>query len=111
MAMDTHWKKYSGHDCEHGRKIFIVDGFHVRNTYDSDFSQGGNGYRYRWIPKDEIWIDACLSPEEADLVVYHECIECEFMKKGDTYYRAHNRAKYREDQLRKTLFPQQATER
>ena len=103
--MDQPWKMYSGHDCKHGRKIFLVDGFHVRNTFDSDFSQGGNGYRYKWIPKKEIWIDACLSPEEMDFVIYHECVECEFMlKDGDTYYRAHNRAKYREDQLRRALF-------
>ena len=30
--------------------VRLVDGTSCATSYDSDFSQGGNGYRYRWIP-------------------------------------------------------------
>ena len=57
------WKRSMGLDCPHGLEFFIVNVSNVRNTYDSDFVQGGNGQRYRFCPKRELWIDDTL-PEE-----------------------------------------------
>jgi len=85
------WKQYVGHDCPHGLSVYVVDGFHVRDKFDSDFSQGGNGYRYSWIPKNEIWIDGHLSEGEWPIIEYHECREVEFMKAGMSYDSAHKR--------------------
>lgn len=93
-------KEYVG-ECPHGRRIFLVDGTHVRDHHDSDFCQGGNGYRYRFIPKSELWVDACVPQEEWDLVAAHECEEAELMLKGMPYDQAHDRAKRREDLTRK----------
>jgi hypothetical protein len=87
--------------CPHGLSVYLVDGTYCRNHYDSDFSQGGNGYRYRWISKKEIWVDEQINPEERAFIVFHECTEVELMKRGMDYDHAHNIAKRREDKLRR----------
>lgn len=98
--LNTSWKQYLEEACPHGRAIVLVDGTYVRNHYDSDFSQGGNGYRYRFIPRGEIWIDAHIPEEEWPLIAFHECQESELMKLGWTYSRAHDRSKQLEDSYR-----------
>ena len=97
------WKKYLGEDCPHGLRIVLVDGAHVRNTWESDFSQGGNGYAFGFIPRTEIWIDRNIGEEEWPFIAYHECVEVEAMKKGLTYNQAHMFAKGREDRYRHEL--------
>ena len=95
------WKTYLGESCPHGRRIVIVDGTHVRDHHDSDFSQGGNGYRYRFIPRGEIWIDGQIDQSEWSLIAFHECHEAELMRSGRSYSRAHDAAKRLEDQFRR----------
>lgn len=94
------WKTYLGEVCPHGLEIVLVDGTHVRDAYDSDFSQGGNGYRYRFIHRGEIWIDHEISPNEWPLIAMHECHESELMRMGVDYDHAHNRAKRLENRYR-----------
>lgn len=95
------WKRYMGEACPHGRQIVLVDGTHVRNTFNSDFSQGGNGYAYpNFIPKNEIWIDWHIPEDEWPFIAFHECEEIEHMKKGDSYLAAHDKAKRAEDHFR-----------
>lgn len=94
------WRKSLG-TCPHGLEIVLVDGTWVRNHHDSDFSQGGNGYRYDFVPRGEIWVDACLPEDEMPLVAFHECVEAELMRCGWSYSRAHDRAKMLEDELRR----------
>ena len=98
------WKRYLGEACPHGRQIVLVDGFHVRNMFDSDFCQGGNGYAYPdFVPKNEIWIDHCIPEEEWPLIAFHECKEAEYMKGGMSYDKAHNKVKAEEDSFRRML--------
>lgn len=97
------WKKYLGEDCPHGLRIVLVDGTHVRNTWESDFSQGGNGYAFGFIPRTEIWIDWNITKEEWPFIAYHECVEVEAMKRGLTYNQAHTLAKRKEDRYRHEL--------
>ena len=94
------WKRFVGEACPHGRKLVLVDGTYVRNQFDSDFSQGGNGFRYRFVPKGEIWIDADINPEEHAFIAFHECQEIERMRTGMSYSRAHDQAKHLEDTFR-----------
>lgn len=94
------WKISSLEACPHGLEIVLVDGTYVRDHYDSDFSQGGNGYRYEWIPRNEIWIDCQISEVERPFIAYHECHEAYLMRRGWSYSRAHDEAKRREDRLR-----------
>lgn len=94
------WKKYVGQACPHGLKIALVDGTYVRNHFDSDFSQGGNGFRYRFISRKEIWIDAEIHKDEWPFIAFHECQEVERMRDGLDYSHAHDQAKRLEDSFR-----------
>lgn len=97
------WKKQINEACPHGRLIFMVNGTHVRNHYDSDFVQGGNGYAYTFIPKGELWIADETPTIEIPFVTFHECIEAELMKGGMDYDHAHVKAKKQEDAFRHEL--------
>jgi hypothetical protein len=97
------WKIDAEHCCPHGLKVFLVDGKHVRDTYDSDFCQGGNGFAYTFVPKDEIWIDGAIGENEWHLIEFHECGEVELMRKGMSYDQAHDEIKAQEDRIRHSL--------
>ena len=97
------WKHPFGEACPHGRHIMLVDGTHVRDKFDSDFSQGGNGYAYDFVPKDEIWIDEQIDPIEWPFIAFHECEEAELMEQGMPYDKAHDKVKYLEDIFRRKL--------
>ena len=73
-------------------RVWIVDGAMVRGSkeyrgavkgpngaredFDAvDFTEGGNGGRYPWIPEDEVWIDSGLSSDEIPFVALHELVE------------------------------------
>jgi hypothetical protein len=94
------WKKFIGEACPHGLKIALVDGTYVRNHFDSDFSQGGNGFRYRFVPRGEIWLDVDINPAERPFIAFHECQEVERRRIGYGYSRAHDQAKHLEDAFR-----------
>ena len=103
LNLETPWKQFLGESCPHDIKIALVDGTHVRNNFDSDFSQGGNGYAYDFVPKDEIWIDAEIDRIEWPYIAFHECQEIEHMKTRMPYDEAHDRAKHIEDLFRHSL--------
>ena len=102
---DIPWKEFVGEACPHGLELVLVDGTHVRNTYDSDFVQGGNGFRYRFVPRGELWVEVLIPAEERPLVAFHECYETELMRGGMDYEHAHTRAKLREDRFRHQSSP------
>lgn len=94
------WKRHLGESCPHGKEIFLVNGSYVRNHFDSDFIAGGNGYRYRWIPRGELWLDDSSPAAEWPYNAFHECHESEDMKHGASYEKAHDAAKRIEDRMR-----------
>ena len=98
----TSWKRDAEHCCPHGLKVYLVDGKYVRDTYDSDFCQGGNGFAYPFVPKDEIWIDAAITEDEWHLIEFHECGEVELMRRGMSYDEAHDKIKALEDRIRRS---------
>lgn len=92
--------------CPHGLRIYLVDGSIVRNEFDSDYVQGGNPERYKWIPKGEIWIDDSTPKAEVSYVALHECDEAKLMsEKGEGYEQAHDEAKELENKARHKNFP------
>jgi hypothetical protein len=100
------WKKSMGEKCPHGLEIYLVNGTFIRNNYDSDFVQGGNGQRYRFCPKSELWIDDSIPEIEWPYVALHECYETYLMAEYDyDYDRAHNCAKRLENQWRRQHHP------
>lgn len=98
------WKRSIGEACPHGCEIFLVNGTYLRNTYDSDMVQGANGYRYRFCPRRELWVDDCTPAVEIPFVALHECHEAELMKHGMSYEQAHDRAKRLENKFRRDYF-------
>lgn len=85
-----------------GVKVYRVDGEHVRNEIDVDFSLGGHGYVYDYIPKDEIWVDDVKSQTDFDKIVLHESVERTTMKEKDIDYEsAHKMANRVESEARK----------
>jgi hypothetical protein len=70
-------------------KVWIVDGEAVRGLFYVDFTEGGHGYVYDFIPKDEVWIDDDIEPDEIKFVLLHEMHERALMAKGMKYDPSH----------------------
>jgi hypothetical protein len=83
-----------------GKKIMLVNGDEVKVKYDMDFIEGGNGERQGYIPKDEIWVDANLKPDQIAPVVAHEAHEMALMAQGMKYEAAHKKANAVEKDVR-----------
>lgn len=80
-------------------RIFYVDGNYVRNNIWPDFTEGGHGYIYKFIPRDEVWID-WENRSEWKPIAIHELHERRWMAKGLDYEHAHDRANISEQQAR-----------
>jgi hypothetical protein len=78
------------------RDVWLVDGCAVRTCFHLDFTLGGHGYRYRFIPRREIWIDDAVAAAERPAILHHEAVEVELMARGMHYADAHVRASYEE---------------
>lgn len=87
-----------------GTKVYLVDGEHIRNTMGVEgtaFVYGGHGYIYDFIPKDEIWIERTLKPEEQKYWGVHELFEWVLMKYLKyPYEKAHPKANSMEHTVR-----------
>lgn len=67
--------------CEHGLKVYLVNGTEIRNHMDSDFFTG-NGRVFPFIPTNEIWIDSSAPQEEVHFLIENECVLAESLKNG-----------------------------
>lgn len=85
-----------------GLKIWIVDGFNVRRDIYPDFGLSGNGFAYKFIPENEIWIDGDISCEETEYSVMLEIKERELIKQGVYYNDAYIKALSITDSARKS---------
>ena len=63
-----------------------VDGTYVRDETDIEFTMGGHGYCYDYIPKDEIWIDDSMEDKDRHATIIHEFVERYVMKEFDLEY-------------------------
>ena len=82
------------------RDVWLVDGCAVRTRFHLDFTLGGHGFRYRFIPRREIWIDDAVAPAERPAILHHEAVEVELMARGMRYVDAHARASTAEARFR-----------
>jgi len=88
--------------------VWLVDGELVRDFYDTDFTEGGHGLIYDWIPSDEIWIDDDLEPSERSYTLAHEMTERSLMKQSNmSYDDAHKCALNIESLLRRVIAGEQ----
>lgn len=88
----------------HGLDVWVVDGTKLRSGQyegDVDFTMGGHGYRYLYIPTHEIWIEeAFFGTRDFDSIVWHEYIERILMRNGLSYEQGHRVASRLEIVLR-----------
>jgi hypothetical protein len=85
-----------------GLAVYVVRGRVVRDQAYLHFTLGGHGYRYRFIPKDEVWIDDAVAPAERAAILHHEIVELELMRGRDMGYdEAHARASRAEVRFRR----------
>jgi len=83
-------------------KVWVVDGNLVRSYYKTDYAEGGHGYVYPWVPRNEIWIDDSVHVREMPFIVAHEYIEHRLMRDENIDYdTAHEICSRVEFQLRK----------
>lgn len=84
-----------------GVGVVLVDGSIVRKYIDPEFTFGGHGYVYSYIPKAEVWIDIHMDPRETKYTILHEIVERKLMKdQGKTYDSAHDYAIVAEKEAR-----------
>src|SRR5947209_6270859 len=70
--------------------VWLIDGALARDWYKTDYTEGGHGYVYPWVPKPEIWIEVTLDRSELPYIVSHEFLERRLMHDaGLDYDQAH----------------------
>lgn len=80
---------------------WLVYGQQVRDVFDIDFTEGGHDLIYKFIPKNEIWIDDDVVSAERECIILHELFERSLMEKQNfSYTRAHWQASELEWQSR-----------
>lgn len=83
-------------------QVWIVDGNLVRSYYKTDYTEGGHGYVYPWVPHAEIWIEDGVDNREVPFIVCHEYLERRLMRDDRLGYdRAHEICSALEFDLRK----------
>lgn len=71
-------------------EVWRIDGHLARCYYKTDYTEGGHGYVYAWVPKSQIWIEKDVHASELPFVVAHEYTELRLMRDcGFPYDRAH----------------------
>jgi hypothetical protein len=89
-------------DLPHAGRVTVwkIDGDAVKVEHDMDFVEAGNGYRWPFIPKDEIWLDEDLEVHDWCFNCIHEADEIDRMAQGEEYDTAHNHANRTEKRKR-----------
>lgn len=82
-------------------KIFLVDGSFIRQQIDPSFCFGGHYQVYKYIPKNELWLDDCVDIKEIPYILVHELKELDLMKFGMSYCNAHDYANAAEKEARR----------
>ncbi len=69
-----------------GFTVWIVDGKYIRDNIDEEFTNYGQHYRFKFIPKKEFWIDKEHGyGREEKYFVDHLLAEYKFMSNGMNY--------------------------
>lgn len=84
--------------------IYVVNAELIRDTLDIDFTTGGNPSRYKYIPENEIWVEAHLTPNDLWPCIIHEFMENYAMSKfAYSYDKAHDYANLFEKKVRSLI--------
>jgi len=66
-------------------KIWIVDGTYVRTHIDEEFTNYGEHYGFKSIPKNEFWLDKEAQEDEQQFFIDHLLVEYRLCEKGIPY--------------------------
>lgn len=89
-------------DPQFSVEVWRVDGNLLRCYYKTDYTEGGHGYVYPWVPKQQIWLESGLDEWELPFIVSHEYLELRLMRdRGLEYDKAHEICSRVEFDLRK----------
>lgn len=69
-------------------EVFIVDGSYVRKNLNEEFTNFGQHFRFKFIPKKEFWLDKEFSPGEFTFYINHLITEYFLMSRGMNYKKA-----------------------
>jgi len=82
-------------------KIYLVNGREIRDNFDPNFFNGGHYLVYKYIPKNEIWVDSVALTKERKYIIIHELHELKLMQQGKGYNDAHDYANAAEKEVRR----------
>jgi hypothetical protein len=86
--------------------VWLADGNLIRSYYKTDYTEGGHGYVYPWVPRGEIWVEDGVDRREVPFIVSHEYLERRLMRdEGLDYDTAHEICSKVEFHLRKRQGP------
>lgn len=89
-------------DEEFRIQVWLVNGSLARTYYKTDYTEGGHGFVYEWVPRDQIWIEKDIHKDEFPFLIAHEYTELRLMRDhGLAYDPAHEIAARVEFDLRK----------
>jgi len=72
--------------------VWLVDGQYVRTKLDEEFTNFGQHFRFRFVPRNEFWIDHLHAPGEEHFYIDHLLIENRLMAAGMDYDQALEKA-------------------
>jgi hypothetical protein len=75
-----------------GIKCFSANGNWIKIYYSIAFVEGGNGWVYDFIPKEEAWVDEKIAECCHNAILLHEIEEIFKMRDGWDYEKAHEYA-------------------
>jgi hypothetical protein len=70
-------------------RVWLVDGRFIRTRIDEEFTNFGQHFRFRFIPRNEFWIDHLHAPGEEHFYIDHLLVENRLMAGGMDYTHAH----------------------
>lgn len=84
-----------------GFSVFYVDGNYIRKNINEEFTNFGQHFRFKFIPKGEFWIDYENAKGEVDFYISHLIVEYSLMMRGISYGKAISKADFVELKERK----------
>ncbi len=72
--------------------VWLVDGKYIRKNFDEEFGDFGQHYHFKFIPKNEFWIDHEHTSHEINFFIHHLLRENRLMAKGLSYDKALEKA-------------------
>ncbi len=65
--------------------VWTVDGTYIRTHIDEEFTNYGQHFAFRFIPRNEFWIDREGEPDEIQFFIAHLLVERRLMARGTAY--------------------------